>query len=136
MVSLIVRDHVDFMLFLYHLEHTDERSWVTNPGDWLFILRLVPDQEITVKPSMKHLLSWKWTDFEWLCWKGKCNYEKQQQQKNQQPNVHPFCFSMDTWAVGNRKDNWVNATGSGLCIHTPSQDLCMVIKRFGRFYSD
>lgn len=56
---LIVRDHVDFMLFLSQFEYTDGRSRVTNPGDWLFILRLVSDQEITVKPSMKHLLSWK-----------------------------------------------------------------------------
>lgn len=63
--------------------------------------------------------------------------KKKKKKINSQMFVHPFCLSMDTWAVGNRKDhNWVSATGSGSCIHTPSQDLGSIIKRFVRFCSD
>lgn len=60
------------MLAIYGFEYTAcERSWVNNPGEWWFILRVVPDQEITVKDSIKHLLTGKKIDFERLCLKGK-----------------------------------------------------------------
>lgn len=61
---LIVRDHIDFMLFLCQFEYTDEKSGVANPGHWLFIPKMVPVHEITVKNSMSRLLLWKSTDFE------------------------------------------------------------------------
>lgn len=49
------------------------KSRVANPAEWLFILRLVPDQETRVKASIKHPLTEKETDFQRLCLKGKCN---------------------------------------------------------------
>lgn len=96
---IIIRDYVDFML--YQFEYiADERSWVMNPGEWLFILKLVPDEEITVKLPMKRLLSWKQTDFEWLCLKGKCNYDQKKKKENKSTAKCLSIHSVLVWTVG------------------------------------